>query len=172
MIISLGCDHIVTDTKMEISNYLKSKGHTVIDNGTYDTTRTHYPIFGKKTAEKVVTGEADLGVVLCGTGVGISTSADKVPGARVALVRDTSTAKYAREELNANVIGVGGRITGLHLIQAIIDTFIETEYKETPENKALIEKINDLDCAPENQVGNEHFFDDLIEKWDRGEYHD
>jgi len=172
MIISLGCDHIVTDIKMQISEYLQGKGHTVIDNGTYDRIRTHYPIYAKKTAEKVVNGEADLGIVLCGTGVGISNAANKVKGIRAALVRDVSTARYAKEYLNANLIAVGGRISGLGLIENILDEFLKTEYKVTEENEALIKKINALIPDDANQFGNEHFFDEFTEKWNRGEYND
>ncbi|WP_026882570.1 galactose-6-phosphate isomerase subunit LacB [Clostridium akagii] len=170
MIISIGCDHIVPDIKMRISAYLKSKGHTVIDNGTYDFVRTHYPIFGKKAAEKVASKEADLGVLLCGTGVGISSSANKVKGIRAALVRDVSTAKYAKEYLNANVIAVGGRITGIGLIENIIDAFLDAKYIKTPENEKIIKKIDSLIVNDKDQFGNEHFFDEFIEKWDKGGY--
>ena len=176
MKIALGCDHIVTSLKMQVSDHLKELGHEVYDVGTYDNTRTHYPIYGKKVAELVTREDCDLGIVLCGTGVGISTSVNKTFGARCALVRDCVTAEYARKELDANVIAFGGMIVGKDLALEIVDTFINTKYMESTENKKIIDKLMDLEDKYEDdkkdQTNNDKFFDEFIEKWDKGYYHD
>ncbi len=171
MKVAIGCDHIVTDVKNHIKEYLENKGFEVVDCGTYDFERTHYPIYGKRVAEKVVTKEVDLGVVLCGTGVGITNAVQKVKGARCALVGDVAAAVYAKEELNCNIIGVGGRVSGIGMIEDIMDAYFAAEYKPTDENKELINKIDNL-IDRTDYIGDDHFFDEFLEKWDRGEYHD
>jgi len=172
MIIAIGNDHIVTDVKIQISDMLKNLGHTVIDEGTYDTARTHYPIYGKKVAEDVADGRADLGVVLCGTGIGISTAADKNDDIRAALVSDVTSAKYAKEQLNANIIGFGGATVGEHLAEDIVQAFLDATYKENAENTKIIDKINNIATPNPDQRDNPHFFDEEIEKWNEGVYHD
>ena len=171
-VVALGNDHIVTSIKMALSGHLKEDGYQVLDFGTYDNTRTHYPMYGKRVAEAVADGRADVGIVMCGTGIGISTAADKNEGIRAAMVGDVAQAKYAKRELNANVLGMGGIVLGRDFIFYIADAFLNEKYQPTEENKKLIEKIDSIAKPNPDQKDNEHFFDEENKKWAEGVYHD
>lgn len=164
MKIAIGCDHIVTDVKNKLKESLIAKGHEVFDVGTYDFIRTHYPIFGQKIAEKVVNKECDFGVAICGTGVGISNSAQKIKGARVALIRDLTSAKVARKQYDANIIAFGGRITGLGIMEEAIDIFINTKFDGKKEVVDFLDNI-----VKENKIVS---FTKELEDWEKGKYHD
>ncbi|WP_342275304.1 RpiB/LacA/LacB family sugar-phosphate isomerase [Spiroplasma endosymbiont of Cantharis lateralis] len=165
MRIAIGCDHIVTDIKDKIIEMLKANKIEVIDCGTNDFKRTHYPIYGHQVAVNVVTKKADFGIVICGTGVGITNSAQKVKGARVVLAKDVLTAIDARQKYDANVVGFGGRIIGIGLMYEIIESFIEAKY--LGKNDAL---INQIDSIVEKENYDSKIFDDEKHKWDQGFY--
>ncbi|ATX70428.1 RpiB/LacA/LacB family sugar-phosphate isomerase [Spiroplasma clarkii] len=167
MKIAIGCDHIVTDIKDKVVEMLQRDKIEVVDCGTYDFQRTHYPIFGNKVASKVAQKEVDFGIVICGTGVGISNGAQKTKGARVLLAKDVISVVDARQNYDANVIGFGGRIVGLGLMYEMIEAFINTKYAN--KNQDLIKKIDNLIVKPNYD---ENMFGEELKKWDEGFYTD
>ena len=128
MKIAIGADHGGFSLKELIIPHLKEKGHDVIDLGTNSGDSVDYPEFGEKVAMAVINGEADRGIVICGTGIGISISANKVPGIRAALVSETFSARMSIEHNNANVLALGARVTGPDLALEIVDVWINSTF--------------------------------------------
>ena len=130
MRIAIGCDHAGIDYKEAIKlHLLTSIQSEIIDVGTYSTESVDYPDYGKKVGELVANGEADQGIVICGTGIGISIAANKVKGIRAALCYDIYTATMARQHNDANVLALGARTTPLDLAYAIVDIFLSTAFE-------------------------------------------
>ncbi|MEA4902726.1 ribose 5-phosphate isomerase B [Desulfitobacterium sp.] len=128
MKIALGADHGGFELKNEILTHLKEQGIEVLDLGTNSKESVDYPEFGFKVGKAVLRGDADLGIVICGTGLGISMAANKIPGIRAALCTETYSARMSREHNNANVLALGGRVTGVGLAMDIVDIFIKTPF--------------------------------------------
>ena len=170
--IAIGCDHGGFALKQEVMRHLDELGLAYKDFGTYSEESCDYPVYGEAVARAVAAGECERGILICGTGIGITNAVNKVPGARCALVRDMTSALYARRELNANIVGFGGKITGEFLMADIMLAFLEEPYEKTPEHDALIAKIDACNKADAEAQADPHFFDEFLEKWDRGEYHD
>ena len=149
MKIAIGNDHAATELKFVIKDYVESLGHEVINFGTDDNESCDYPAFGKAVGEAVVAKEADCGILICGTGVGISIAANKVKGVRAAVCSDVATAHLVKEHNNANIIAFGSRVVGSEMAKMIVDAWLHTEYEGGRHQKRVdmiseIEQTQDL----------------------------
>lgn len=140
MRIAVACDHGGFVQKDAIVEHLKSLGHEVFDLGTNSEDSVDYPDFADRAARMVSRGEADRAVLICGTGIGISMTADKVPGVRATPVQTVKFAELARQHNNANAIGLSGRFVSLENNLKLIDTFLTTEF-EGGRHAKRVEKI-------------------------------
>ena len=144
MKIAIGNDHAATELKFIIKEYVEGMGHEVINFGTDDNESCDYPAYGKKVGEAVANGEADCGILICGTGVGISIAANKVKGVRAAVCSDVATAHLVKEHNNANIIAFGARIVGVELAKDIVKTYLEAEF-EGGRHQRRIDMIHDIE---------------------------
>ena len=127
--IAIGSDHGGYALKQEIMEHLKAQGVEFKDYGTYSTESCDYPVYAEAVGRAVVAGEADRGILICGTGIGISIAANKIRGVRAALCGDCYSAEYTRLHNDANILCMGGRVVGGGLAEKIVDTFLNTEFQ-------------------------------------------
>jgi ribose 5-phosphate isomerase B len=128
MRIAIASDHAGFVQKDPLAEYLRSQGHEVFDLGPTTDARCDYPDFADKVARLVASGDAERGVLICGTGLGVAMTADKVPGVRAVPIQTTQFARLAREHNDANVIGLSGRFVSLEDNEQILDTFLTTSF--------------------------------------------
>lgn len=129
MKIAIGNDHTALEMKGEIKKFLEEKGYEVIDYGTNSTESCDYPVYGEKVANAVAAGEADLGIAICGTGVGISLACNKVKGIRCCVCSEPYTAKLSRMHNNSNVLAFGARVIGAEMAKMITEEWLNAEYE-------------------------------------------
>lgn len=139
--IALGCDHGGYELMQEVKALLAKKGLEYKDFGCYSTEAVDYPVYGRAAAEAVASGECDRGIVICGTGIGISISANKIPGVRCALCSDCFSAAATREHNNANMLAMGARVLGTGLALKIVETFLDTPFSNDERHIRRIAQI-------------------------------
>ena len=144
MKIALGADHGGFELKEEIKKHLEGKGYEVKDFGTHSIDSCDYPDYALPVAEAVARKEFDLGILICGTGIGIGIAANKVPGIRAALCSDTFSAHATRQHNNANILTMGERVVGKGLAIDIVKTFLNAKF-EGGRHSTRIDKITDIE---------------------------
>jgi ribose 5-phosphate isomerase B len=150
MKIAIGSDHAGFPLKEAVRKHLFESGHDVADKGTYNSDSVDYPVYGEMVAKAVVSGEVERGVVICGTGAGISMAANKVPGVRCVLASEPYTAVLSRQHNDANILAMGARVVGEGLAFMIVDQFLAAPY-EGGRHAKRVAMLTDLDNNKDNQ---------------------
>ncbi|SCC47746.1 bifunctional allose-6-phosphate isomerase/ribose-5-phosphate isomerase RpiB [Kosakonia oryziphila] len=145
--IAFGCDHVGFILKADILAHLSAKGIEIIDKGTWSTTRTDYPRFASEVAQAVLNGEADGGILICGTGVGISITANKFPGIRAVVCSEPYSAQLSRQHNDTNVLAFGSRVVGLELAKMIVDSWLGAEF-EGGRHQLRVDAIAQIEKQP------------------------
>ncbi|MGN1141892.1 MAG: ribose 5-phosphate isomerase B [Oliverpabstia sp.] len=141
--LAIGCDHGGYELKKEIEAYLDQKGIDYKDYGCDSTASVDYPIYARKVAHAILDGECEKGILICGTGIGISITANKIPGIRAAVCTDCFTAQATREHNDANILALGGRVVGPGLAIKIVETFLETPFSNDERHIRRIKLIEE-----------------------------
>ncbi|MGC8863872.1 MAG: ribose 5-phosphate isomerase B [Armatimonadota bacterium] len=145
MTIALGSDHAGFSLKEQLKELLEAEGYHPQDFGTFSLDSVDYPDIAREVSEAVAAGRFDRGILICGTGIGVTITANKVPGIRAAACSDTYSARMARAHNNANVLGMGGRVVGPGLALDIARAFLETDFEFGSRHEKRVEKINAMD---------------------------
>ncbi len=145
MKIALGCDHGGLNLKSAVIRYLEKNNILYEDFGCYDENSVDYPVFAYKTALQVVNGNCDLGILCCGTGIGISIAANKVKGIRAAVVSDAFSAEMTRRHNNANILCMGGRVIGEEKAVKLADIFIHTPFDVEERHLRRLKMVDEIE---------------------------
>jgi ribose 5-phosphate isomerase B len=147
MKIAIGCDHVGIILKPTLIEHLEAKGISVIDKGAHGEQRTDYPLYAKAVADAVVSQEADLGILICGSGIGISIAANKVNGIRAVVCSEPYSAKLSRQHNNTNILAFGSRVIGAELAKMIVDEWLNARF-EGDRHQKRVEMIAALETQP------------------------
>ncbi len=144
MMIALGCDHGGFHLMQEVKKYLDEQGLQYKDFGTYDDTSCDYPDYAKKVARAVLSGECEKGILICGTGIGITIAANRFKGIRAANCTNAYMAKVTREHNDANILGLGERVIGVGTALTIVEAFLKTPFSEGERHVRRLKKTDEL----------------------------
>ncbi|MBI3951548.1 MAG: ribose 5-phosphate isomerase B [Acidobacteria bacterium] len=145
MRIAIGADHAGFSLKGQMIELLRREGHSVLDVGTHSLDPVDYPDYAQAVGEAVLDGEATVGILLCGSGVGASIAANKLPGIRAALCHDTFSARQSREDDDANILCLGPRVIGPKLAEELIRTFLSASFSGAERHRRRLDKVAELE---------------------------